>query len=68
MIVKIKRGPEPKFKFNEYPVGYELTLEPLKQSSFKSLLSKFNKDLPKEQRHAYKYEQDKRVILATRIA
>lgn len=62
----IKRGPKPSYSFDEYPIGYEIILQPIKQSSFKSMLSKFNKDKPKEERHQYKYEQIKRVIIATR--
>ena len=65
---QIKRGPVPKFNFSEYKIGRELVIDPIKQSSFKSTLSKFNKGIPKEQRHKYKYEQYKRVILATRIS
>jgi len=63
----IKRGPVPKFNFATYDIGKEIVIEPIKQSSFKSMLSKFNKDLDKKDRHQYKYEQFKRAILATRI-
>lgn len=65
---QIKRGPVPKFNFEEYEIGRELVIEPIKQSSFKSTLSKFNKPLLPANRHKYKYEQYKRVILATRIS
>jgi len=67
MQKEIKRGPKPEFTFGEYPIGHEIKIAPLKQSSFKSLLSKFNKDLPKEERHAYIYEQLSSKILAIRI-
>lgn len=62
----IKRGPKPTYDFTSYQIGDEIILQPIKQSSFKSMLSKFNKDLPKLERHQYKYEQIKRVIIATR--
>lgn len=64
----IKPGPKKKYVFAEMPIGTEVVLEPLKQSSFKSMLSNFNKDLQKPERHQYRYEQFKRVIVATRIA
>lgn len=63
----IKRGPKPEHDFNSFAIGCEVVLDPLKQSSFKSKLSKFNKDFPKEQKHQYKYEQLKRNIVAIRI-
>ncbi len=66
MTTEIKRGPKPLYDFTSYQVGDEIILQPIKQSSFKSMLSKFNKDKPKEQRHQYKYEQIKRVIIAIR--
>ncbi len=64
----IKRGPQPKYTFTDYPIGHEILLDPLKQSSFKSTLSKFNKKMDKADRHQYRYEQQKRNIIATRIA
>lgn len=63
----IKRGPVSKYNFDDYNIGHEIKLPPLKQSSFKSMLSKFNHDLPKEHKHQYSYEQLSRVIVATRI-
>lgn len=66
MTIQIKPGPKPAYAFDEYPIGHEIILQPIKQSSFKSMLSKFNKDKAKEDRHQYKYEQIKRVIIATR--
>ena len=66
MTTEIKPGPKPLYNFDDYNIGDEIILQPIKQSSFKSMLSKFNKDKPKEQRHQYKYEQIKRVIIAIR--
>lgn len=66
MTTEIKRGPKPLYDFSAFNIGDEIILQPIKQSSFKSMLSKFNKDKPKEQRHQYKYEQIKRVIIAIR--
>jgi hypothetical protein len=63
----IKTGPAPKYTFADYPIGHEITLEPLKQSSFKSTLSKFNQPLSPKKRHKYKYEQINFDIIATRI-
>lgn len=68
MTQTIKRGPTPKYDFEQMPVGIEIKLKPLKQSSFKSTLSKFNKSLPPAERHKYKYDQLSTLILATRIA
>lgn len=67
MTQTINRGPKPKYTFTDYPIGHEILLEPLKQSSFKSTLSKFNGTLEPAERHQYKYDQLKRNILATRI-
>lgn len=67
METTIKRGPIAKYDFTSYNIGDEIILEPLKQSSFKSMLSKFNKDIAPELRHKYQYEQIKRVIIAVRV-
>ncbi len=67
MDIEIKRGPIAKYDFNSYNIGDEIILEPLKQSSFKSTLSKFNKNIVPELRHKYSYEQIKRVIIAIRV-
>lgn len=67
METTIKRGPIAKYDFTSYNIGDEIILEPLKQSSFKSMLSKFNKDIVPELRHKYQYEQIKRVIIAVRV-
>lgn len=67
MEKEIKRGPAPKYSFADYPIGHEITLEPLKQSSFKSTLSKFNKPLVPKKRHKYSYEQISVDIIAKRI-
>jgi hypothetical protein len=64
---EIKRGPVPKYIFENYPVGHIIKLDPLKQSSFKSLLSIFNREIIKDQRHQYKYQVIGKNILATRI-
>ena len=66
-IETIKTGPKPRYNFTTFAIGDEIILEPLKQSSFKSMLSKFNKTFQKADRHQYKYEQIKRNIIATRI-
>lgn len=60
----IKPGPKPIYDFNSYQVGDEIVLQPIKQSSFKSMLSKFNKG--RADKHQYRYEQIKRVIVAIR--
>lgn len=65
MEKEIKPGPEPKYRFAEYPIGHELTLPPLKQSSFKSMLSKFNRGL--KDKHQYAYEQISFDIIARRV-
>lgn len=67
MEKEIKPGPKAQYSFAEYSIGHEITLSPLKQSSFKSMLSKFNGSLPKEQRHQYGYEQISFDIIATRL-
>lgn len=67
MEKEIKRGPAPTYIFADYPIGHEITLSPLKQSSFKSMLSKFNKQFPAKQRHQYGYEQLSKVIIARRV-
>ena len=61
----IKRGPEPHYKFAEYEVGHEIKIPFLKQSSFKSMVSKFNKTIT--ERHVYKYEMLEDFILARRV-
>lgn len=63
----IKPGPVQQYHFEQYAIGHEIKMPPLKQSSFKSMLSKFNKNLPREQRHQYAYESLSKVILATRV-
>lgn len=60
----IKRGPKPLYDFTSYQIGDEIVLQPIKQSSFKSMLSKFNKG--RNEKHQYRYEQIKRVIIAIR--
>jgi hypothetical protein len=60
----MKRGPKIIFNFSAYPVRHEIELAPLKQSSFKSMLSKFNKI--ENCKHVYKYEQISTTIIATR--
>lgn len=67
MEKEIKPGPKAQYSFADYPIGHEIVLPPLKQSSFKSMLSKFNKNLPKQQRHQYGYEQISVDIIATRV-
>lgn len=61
-----KRGPEQIYHFDTYPLGHEIKIIPLKQSSFKSMLSKFNRNLAKDDRHKYGYEQQKNFIIAKR--
>ncbi len=63
----IKPGPKQKYFFEDYPIGHEIKVLPLKQSSFKSMLSKFNKYRMKQFRHQYSYEQQKGYILAVRV-
>jgi hypothetical protein len=67
MDKKIKPGPVQIYHFEDYLIGHEIKMPPLKQSSFKSMLSRFNKDLPREERHQYAYESLSKVILATRV-
>lgn len=63
----IKPGPVAKYDFASYILGHEITLEPLKQSSFKSMLSKFNNGFEKENRHKYAYEVSGKKIIARRV-
>jgi len=63
----IKRGPKSTYDFASYIIGHEITLEPLKQSSFKSMLSKFNSPFEKDNRHQYEYLQVGKKIVARRI-
>ena len=62
---EIKPGPKAKYDFASYVIGYEIKLDPLKQSSFKSMLSKFNKNLT--ERHKYSFEQLTKKIVAKRV-
>lgn len=62
----IKRGPVAEHDFASYDIGHEIKILPLKQSSFKSMLSKFNKG--RSDKHKYSYHQLSTRILAVRIA
>jgi hypothetical protein len=63
----IKPGPIAKYNFGSYIIGHEVTIEPLKQSSFKSMLSKYNNSLEKEYRHKYSFELSGKKIIARRV-
>jgi hypothetical protein len=67
-MIKVKPGPVPLYDFTKIEVNEQIKLDPMKLSSFKSKVSKYNKDLAKDKKQRYSYEQTGKKVTATRIA
>jgi len=61
---QIKRGPKP---FYNLTIDVEFILDPLKVSSFKSMVSKLNKGKSKEEKMQFSYDTKGRKVIAKRL-